>query len=168
MYRYSFTGYQRPPRSIGAAFLKRERCQATKILALDLGKRRIGVALSDALGIMATPLMVIASRGAEADVAGILKLVQDNAAERVVVGMPLSLDGSAGPEAQRVQEFIGLLSRSSPVPVESWDERLSTVAAEREMIAGGAGRSRRKQWRDAVAASLVLQSYLDRVRDVRP
>ena len=123
------------------------------------------MAVSDALGIMATPLAVISSRGSEADVEEVMRLVRDHGVERIVVGMPLSLDGSPGPEAHRVEEFIGLLSRSSPVPVESWDERLSTVAAEREMIAGGADRSQRKQWRDAVAASLVLQSYLDRIRN---
>ncbi len=133
-----------------------------------MGRRRIGVAISDALGILATPLTVIQSRGADSDIAEVLAVVRDNNVERIIVGMPLSLDGGAGPEAVRVQELIELLSGRSPVPVESWDERMSTVAAEHEMISGGADRERRKQWRDAVAASLVLQSYLDRMRNIRP
>lgn len=139
---------------------------ATRVLGLDLGKRRIGVALSDAAGVLATPLTVIASRGAEIDTRQIAELVAEHHAERIVVGMPLAMDGTIGAEAQRVQGFIELLSRSSTVPVESWDERLSTVAAEREMLGAGASPSQRKQWRDAVAASLVLQSYLDRMRSV--
>lgn len=146
--------------------MKKGGCSATRVLGLDLGRRRIGVALSDAVGMMATPLTVIASRGAESDVREIVGMVAEHHAERIVVGMPLSMDGSIGSEALRVQGFVELLSRTSPVPVESWDERLSTVAAEREMLAGGASPSQRKQWRDAVAASLVLQSYLDRMRHV--
>lgn len=141
-------------------------CLATRVLAVDLGKRRIGVALSDAAGVLATPLTVIASRGAESDIKQIVELASEHHAERIVVGMPLAMDGTVGPEAKRVQGFIELLSRSSTVPVESWDERLSTVAAEREMLAAGASPSQRKHWRDAVAASLVLQSYLDRMRSV--
>lgn len=141
-------------------------CLATRVLAVDLGKRRIGVALSDAAGVLATPLTVIASRGAESDIKQIVELATEHHAERIVVGMPLAMDGTVGPEAKRVQGFIELLSRSSTVPVESWDERLSTVAAEREMLAAGASPAQRKHWRDAVAASLVLQSYLDRMRSV--
>lgn len=137
-------------------------------MGLDVGEKRIGVSLSDALGLLATPFMVIDSKGSQADIAEILKLVRGHGVERLVVGLPLSMDGSLGREAMRVQQFIQLLAESSPVPVESWDERLSTVAAEREMTAGGAKPGQKRQWRDAVAASLVLQAYLDRKRAAVP
>ena len=134
---------------------------------MDVGRRRIGVALGDALGIMASPLVIIYSRGSHEDITEIVNLVKKHEVERIIVGMPRSMDGSLGKEALRVQKFIEFLSKSAPVPVESWDERLSTVAAEREMTIGGATPSQKRQWLDAVAASLVLQAYLDNQRNIK-
>lgn len=132
---------------------------------MDIGRRRIGVALSDPLGILASPLLIIHSQGNKADIEEIVNLVKKHGVERIVAGMPRLLDGSLGTEAVHVQKFIDDLSKSSPVPVVSWDERFSTVAANREMTDRGAKLAQKKQWLDAVAASLVLQSYLDSQRN---
>ena len=132
---------------------------------MDVGRRRIGVALSDELGILASPLVIIYSRGSRVDIDEVVNLVRKHGVEHIVVGMPHSMDGSLGKEALRVQKFIELLSKRSPAPVTYWDERLSTVAAEREMTFGGATPSQKRQWLDAVAASLVLQAYLDSLRN---
>ncbi|MBF8264680.1 MAG: Holliday junction resolvase YqgF [Dehalococcoidia bacterium] len=121
--------------------------------------------MTDELGIMASPLVIIYSRGSRVDIDEVVNLVKKHGVERIVVGMPRSMDGSLGKEALRVQKFIELLSKSSPVPVVYWDERLSTVAAEREMNFGGATPSQKRQWLDAVAASIVLQAYMDSLRD---
>ena len=134
---------------------------------MDIGRRRIGVALSDALGILASPLVIIYSRGSRVDIEEIVNLAKKHEVERIIVGMPRSMDGSLGKEALRVQKFIEILSKSSSVPIESWDERLSTVAAEREMTSGGASPAQKRLWLDAVAASLVLQAYLDSRRVIQ-
>ncbi len=135
-------------------------------LGLDIGEKRIGVALSDPLGILAIPLSVITRSGEEADLETILHLAQQNQVGCIVVGLPRSMDGSIGRQAQEVQLFIDLLSEQSHLPVESWDERLSTKAADRLMLDAGAKRSKRKEWRDALAAALILQGYLDRAQAI--
>lgn len=136
----------------------------TRTLALDVGERRIGVALSDADGIIAQPLMVIERRGGAADVGHIAAVVSERAADRVVVGYPLTLAGKAGTQARRMDRFIERLRKAVRVEVVAVDERLSTTAAERALLEGGLRRERRRQVRDAVAAALILQGYLDRRR----
>ena len=138
-------------------------------LGLDVGERRIGVALSDPEGIIATPFeMVLASgNGPESDIARVLELVRENDAGLIVVGLPLSMDGSAGPQARRVQAFVNELSARAPVPVEVWDERLSTVVSQRLMRDAGTKKRRRQERRDIAAAAVILQGFLDRVRASR-
>lgn len=136
----------------------------SRTLALDVGERRIGVAVSDPTGLIAQPLLVIERRGAQADLARIAALGVEQSADRVVVGYPLTLAGTSGVQAQRVDRFIEQLRAAVRVEVVTADERLSTVAAERSLLEGGLRRGRRRQIRDAVAAALILQGYLDRQR----
>lgn len=133
-----------------------------RILGLDIGEKRIGVALSDPLGIMAGALTVIERTTDEAALKQIIDLARENEVERLVVGMPRSLDGSLGKQAQAVQSFVDLLKEYTKFPVVTWDERLSTVAAERTMLEVGMKRDKRKKYRDSLAAAFILQGYLDR------
>ena len=135
-----------------------------RTMGLDIGEKRIGVALSDPDGLLAIPQTVIERVGGGADVEAILSLVQQHEVGRVVAGLPRSMNGSIGKQAQRVQEFLGVLSRSLDVPLDTWDERLSTVEAERLMVDAGLKSSRRKGRRDALAAAIILQGYLDAIK----
>jgi putative Holliday junction resolvase len=132
----------------------------TRILGIDVGTVRVGVALSDPLGLTAQPLEVI-DRRRQDPFARLVAIIEEQEVGRIVVGYPLRLDGSTGPAAQQVDAFITALGRQVKLPIERWDERLTTVAAERAMIEGGARRERRRQAVDKVAAALILQSYLE-------
>lgn len=133
-----------------------------RTLALDLGSRRIGVALSDPSGTLATPhaLLQRAPRQS-ADHDAVAALVADAGAERVVVGLPLSLDGSAGPAVRLVRAEVVLLRARLSVPVECYDERFTTVSAERALVAAGMRAPQRRAVVDQVAAAVLLQSWLD-------
>ena len=135
-----------------------------RVLGLDVGERWIGVALSDPCGILASPLTRVPMQGPEPPEAAIGRLVNQNEVRCVVAGLPYSMDGSVGHQAERVRTFLQKLSESLAVPIETWDERLSTVAASRRMAEGGVGRGVRKQRIDAAAAAYILQGYLDRTR----
>jgi len=134
-------------------------------MGLDIGEKRIGVALSDPLGIMASALTVIERTTDDAAIKQIVELARQNDVERIVIGLPRSLDGSLGKQAQTVQAFIELLKSHTELPVITWDERFSTVAAERMLLEAGMKRDKRKRHRDAVAAAFILQGYLDRERN---
>ena len=128
-------------------------------MGLDFGDARIGLAISDPLGIIATPLKIISRRDIEADVRAIVDIVKKNNVSRIIVGMPFSMDGSLGAQAEKVRKFAAELSCYTDVPLEYRDERLSTVAAKRIMQqVRKTGRGSRY---DAAAAALILQSYLD-------
>ena len=131
------------------------------ILGLDVGQKRIGVALAEDL--VAIPLTVIERTGEEDDLERVLALAEEHGVKRIVVGLPRSLDGSIGRQAERVLSFSSALSESTAVPVDTWDERLSTVSAERLLLGAGVKRDKRRARRDAMAAAIILQSYLDRV-----
>jgi putative Holliday junction resolvase len=135
------------------------------VLALDVGERRIGVAISDPTGMLARPLQTLMRGSREEDFAAIAALVAEHDAGLVVVGRPLSLDGTEGPQARRVARYAGALAAHLPVPVVPWDERFTTQAAEEILRQSGKGRGRRrvraKGELDAVAAAVILQSYLD-------
>jgi len=132
-----------------------------RIMALDVGDRTIGVAVSDALGIAAHPVETIRRKRLGADLARVAELVAEQDVCRVVVGLPRMLDGSLGVQAEKVQEFVDALAPHLSVPVIQWDERLSTVAAEKALIQSGLTRERRKKVIDQVAAVYFLQGYLD-------
>ena len=135
-----------------------------RVMGLDIGEKRIGVALSDPLGIIASALIVVERKTDEAAVKQIIELARENEVEGIIVGLPLSLDGSLGRQAQLVQHFIELLKGRIQLPIVTWDERLSTVAAERALLEVGMKRDKRKKRRDSLAASFILQSYLDAER----
>jgi len=136
----------------------------TRIMGLDIGEKRIGVALSDPLGIIAGALTVVDRVTDDAALKEIIDLARENEVERIVVGMPRSLDGSLGKQAQAVQSFVDLLKKRTDIPIVTWDERLSTVAAERTLLEVGMKRDKRKKRRDSLAAAIILQGYLDRER----
>jgi putative Holliday junction resolvase len=134
----------------------------TRAIALDIGTRRIGVALSDSAGTVATPYEVVQRAGEHGqDHARIAALVAEAEAEVVVVGLPLSLDGSEGPAARTVRAEVDELRGRLAVPVVVWDERLSTVEAERRLRASGVKGAARRRVVDQVAATVILQSWLD-------
>ena len=135
-----------------------------RVLGLDVGDRRIGVAMSDPLGLTAQPLTVIQRRSPTVDANTIRELIERHGVTAVVVGLPLTLDGTRGPQAKKVQGFIDTLRRHIALPIEWVDERLTTVQGERALREGNASRARRKQVIDQVAAQLILQQFLDRHR----
>ncbi len=133
-----------------------------RAVGLDLGTRRIGVAVSDSGGVLATPYSVIERSGDEdADRARIVETVRELEADAVVVGLPLSLDGSRGPAATAAVVEIDALREALDVPVACHDERLSTVSAHRSLAASGLKGAARRKVVDQVAAAVVLQSWLD-------
>lgn len=138
------------------------------VIGLDFGERRIGVAVSDPGGQIARPLLVIERSSRRDDMARIAELVRSRRAQKVIVGLPLNLNGSLGPAARRARRFGSALGRELDLPIALWDERLTTVEAERALLASDRSRQRRKEVRDAVAASLILQSYLDAHRENSP
>jgi len=137
-----------------------------RVLALDIGDRRIGVAVSDELGVTAQGVTTIHRRSMEKDLAAIADLVASWHAESAVVGLPLTLEGTEGPRAASVRDFMRRLSRVVAVPIRFWDERFSTATAERVLIEADLSRARRKEVVDKTAAVVILQSYLDAGRQV--
>jgi putative holliday junction resolvase len=132
-----------------------------RILALDHGTKRIGVALSDELGWTAQPLETYERRTLERDIAHIQDLVRTHDVSRVLLGLPLRLNGEEGPAVQAVHQFLERLADALPVPVVTWDERMTTKAAEELLIAADMSRKKRKGVVDRVAAAILLQSYLE-------
>jgi putative Holliday junction resolvase len=139
-----------------------------RVLALDVGDVRIGVAISDALGITAQPLLTITRAGGPADVDAVIKLVQEHGVGTIVAGLPLTLQGERGPQAKKVLGFVKALSLATPVPVTTVDERLTTVEGQRALRAGGLKAKQQKGAIDQVAAQLILQQYLETERQRRP
>jgi putative Holliday junction resolvase len=132
-----------------------------RLLALDVGERRIGVAVSDPIGMVARPLTTIVRASRQADFEAIAQLVAEYEVEQVIVGLPLSLDGSEGPQARQTRRYAGRLAQALTVPITLWDERYSTVTAT-QILQGQGKRSRRARGDiDAAAAAVFLQSYLD-------
>jgi putative Holliday junction resolvase len=133
-----------------------------RILAVDPGSKRVGLALSDPTATIAQALTTLAAEPAETLAARIVEVAKANEAARIVVGLPKRLDGSRGPEAKSAQALADAIRKESGLPVELVDERLTTVAAERSLIAGGMRRDKRRLSVDRVAATLMLQAHLDR------
>ncbi|ACX63879.1 Holliday junction resolvase RuvX [Paenibacillus lautus] len=135
-----------------------------KIMGLDYGDRRIGVAISDAFGWTAQGVEVIERRRDEGELDRIAALVKDNEVGEIVVGLPKNMNGTIGPRGEICMEFANTLRESLSLPVHLWDERLSTVSAERTLLEADVSRKKRKQVVDKMAASLILQNYLDSKR----
>ena len=133
-----------------------------RVLGLDLGQRRIGVAVSDASGTLASPHGLVQRSGdAGADHRRLAQLVEELGAERVVVGLPLSLSGEAGPAARAAMEEAATLAEVLGVPVELYDERLTTVSAQRALREGGRPARAQRAVVDQAAATVLLQAWLD-------
>jgi putative holliday junction resolvase len=132
-----------------------------RYLGLDVGDRRIGVALSDETGTVATGLATIRRVGPRKDVRAVADLIRAREVGEVVVGLPRRLDGGLGPQAQKVLAFMESLRPSAGVPVVPWDERFTSVVAEQALVEGDVSRRDRKGLVDKVAAILILQNYLD-------
>lgn len=130
-----------------------------RILALDVGDRRVGVAISDPLGLLARSLAVVKRSGH--DYQSIVDMVREYDVKRIVAGYPRNMDGSVGEQARRVEAYVDGLEEHVDVPIEFWDERLSTVEAQRLMIEAGRRARERRDRIDAVAAAVILQDYLD-------
>lgn len=132
-----------------------------RTLALDLGDRRIGVAISDETGTLASPVATLQRVGPKKDLQKVAELVRTLEAQEVVVGLPLNMDGSEGPQAAKVRAFMAGVSRRVDVPVVARDERLTSVAADEMLRERGVQRRKRKDVIDQVAAVLILQEHLD-------
>jgi putative holliday junction resolvase len=130
-------------------------------MAVDPGSRRVGVAVSDPTGTIAQPLSAVPAAPAETLVGRLAALAREQEAARLVVGLPRRLDGGQGPEAKAARALADELRRATGLPVTLVDERLTSVAAERALLATGASRARRRQLSDQVAAALILQTHLD-------
>ena len=136
-----------------------------RVLALDIGEKRIGVAVSDPSGTVASPLVVLDATKVLGDGRDLTRIMDEYDVELVVVGLPLSLDGTEGPQAERVRRATGRLAGFLRVAVEFADERLSSAQASRAMGEVGASQRQQRGNLDMVAASIFLQSYLDARRD---
>ena len=137
----------------------------SRVLALDLGSRRIGVALSDPSATIAAPLETIPVTGPRQAAERVREICRRHDVALVVVGHPRNMDGTRGPAARQAEAFAERLRAVLSVPVDLWDERLSTAAAERALIEADVRRAERRGARDRVAASFILQAYLDARRN---
>jgi putative Holliday junction resolvase len=132
-----------------------------RILALDHGTKRIGVAVSDETRTIAQPLEFIPAEPFAAFLERLKQLIREKEVDLILVGLPRNMDGSHGPAAEKVQTFVGVLGSAITIPIKTWDERLTSAQANRVLIQGGARRAKRKEKVDQTAAAILLQSYLD-------
>lgn len=142
-----------------------------KWMALDVGERRVGVAVSDKTGLLATPLAVVGRKSKAEDFFRIARLLREHGAEGLVIGHPLNADGSAGPQARRVERYASALlealsAEGLDLQMVLWDERMSTRRAQQLMIEAGRKARERRGWIDAAAAAVILQDYLDEQRQL--
>lgn len=134
--------------------------QMKKALGIDLGDARVGVAVSDDLGMLAHPLETISTQSTNV-VKRVLALASERTVETIIVGMPRNMNGSHGPAADKAKAFIEELRRETTLPIVAWDERLSTVSAQRALQEAGRNTRKQKSVIDQVAAQIILQSWLD-------
>ena len=132
-----------------------------RILAIDPGSKRMGIAISDELKMIAQPLEFIPAEPFRQLVGRLEELVHDKDVELILVGMPRNLDGTHGPAAWEVEEFVEDLKSAVSIPIKTWDERLTSAQANRLLIEANVRREKRKQTTDKMAAAILLQSYLD-------
>ncbi len=131
------------------------------MIALDIGEARIGVAVSDVTGTVASPVTVLDARAVERDARPFVRLVEDYEAQALVVGLPVTLAGEEGPQAAVIRAVAERLAEAADLPIEFWDERLSSAEAARSLRAAGLSEREQRGVVDQVAAALILQSYLD-------
>jgi putative holliday junction resolvase len=134
-----------------------------RVLAIDHGTKRMGIAISDEMRTIAQPLEYILAEPLDKFFDRLQQIIADRQISLIVVGVPRNMDGTYGPAAAKVQEFVTALKQAVAVPIKSWDERLTSVQANRYLIEADVRRSRRKEKVDKTAAAILLQSYLDSV-----
>ncbi|HXC98295.1 MAG TPA: Holliday junction resolvase RuvX [Verrucomicrobiae bacterium] len=132
-----------------------------RILGIDHGTKRIGLAISDELGMIAQPLEFVLADPFDKFLVRLREIIREKEVELLLVGMPRNMDGSYGPAALKVQEFVAVLGDTVGIPIKLWDERLTSAQANRFLIQAGVRRDNRKQKVDKTAAAILLQSYLD-------
>jgi putative Holliday junction resolvase len=132
-----------------------------RVLAIDHGTVRMGIAVSDELGMIALPLDYIPAEPPADCLKRLQQLVAEKSVARIIVGMPRNMNGTYGPAAEKVRAFIAKLEKAVTVPIRTWDERLTSSQANRVMIESGVRRERRKEHVDSMAAAILLQSFLD-------
>lgn len=136
------------------------------LMGLDLGTKTIGVAVSDVMRSVATPVETVKRKKFGVDAARLLEICKDRQVGGILLGLPRNMDGTEGPRAQSTRAFARNLSQLTDLPIGFWDERLSTVAAERALIEADTSRAKRAEKIDNVAASFILQGFLDRLRNL--
>ncbi|GBF10081.1 MULTISPECIES: Holliday junction resolvase RuvX [Tepidibacillus] len=132
-----------------------------RIMGLDVGEKTIGIAMSDELGWTAQGVEVLRRTSLERDITRLQQIISEYQVEEIVVGLPKNMNGSLGPRAEMIKEFAEILQQTFQLPIRFWDERLTTVSAERTLIEADVSRKKRKQVIDKMAAMLILQGYLD-------
>ena len=132
-----------------------------RILTIDHGTKRMGIAISDPSATIAQPLEFIPAEPFGDLLARLKEIIHEKEVEMILIGMPRNMDGSYGPAAQKVQEFVGVLKEALTIPLKTWDERLTSAQANRFLLEGNVRRQDRKQKVDKAAAAILLQSYLD-------
>lgn len=143
-----------------ARHLWRIALEMGRIMGLDIGTKRIGIALSDILHITAQGLTTYSRQNPEQDITYIIDLTHRHDVEKIICGLPLNMNGSSGSSVDMIKEFCSELSKSTDIPIEFSDERLSTMAAQRILIDADVSRQKRKQVIDKMAAVMILQGYL--------
>ena len=132
-----------------------------RILAIDHGTKRIGVAVSDEMKMIATPLEYIHAEPFAGFLSRLKEIIREKEVELILIGMPRNMDGSYGPAAHKVETFVAILKDTITVPIKTWDERLTSAQANKILIQGNVRRDQRKEKVDKMAAAILLQSYLD-------
>ncbi|MDX9872147.1 MAG: Holliday junction resolvase RuvX [Clostridia bacterium] len=132
-----------------------------RIIGLDIGEKRIGMALSDELGLTAQGLETFYRTSLDKDISGIRTILAQHGAQKIVAGLPRNMNGTYGPQAEKIREFATQLGQQSGLEVTYWDERLTSAAAERTLLEANVSRGKRKKVVDKLAAVLILQGYLD-------
>lgn len=133
-----------------------------RIMGLDFGEKRIGIAFSDPMGWTAQGHSILQRKGLKKDLTHLQSLCEEYQVEKIVLGLPLNMDGTMGPKARETQEFAQAIQEALQIPVEFWDERLSSKSAKRVLLEADLSRKRRKELMDKIAAVHILQAYLDR------
>ncbi|QQA41273.1 Holliday junction resolvase RuvX [Pelagovum pacificum] len=141
--------------------------QMVALMGLDFGTKTIGVAVSDGMQSVASPLRTVARKKFTTDAEALLAIIAERRIGGIVLGLPRNMDGSEGPRCQSTRAFARNLEKLTPLPLGFWDERLSTVAAERALLEADTSRRRRGEVIDHVAAGVILQGMLDRLRNLR-
>jgi len=136
-----------------------------RIMGLDVGDKTIGVSVSDLMGLTAQGVTTVKRVGKKKDIEALKEIIKERQVNKIVSGLPKNMNGTLGPQGEKVIKFCELLEEETGIKIEYWDERLSTVAAERTLIQGNVRRENRKGVIDMVAAVIILQGYLDRQRN---